>query len=211
MRTPGAISRSCRPARRWRCARPSGLLSSSQCDQVEGTALPHPKGEGLEVLRHGAARAVGKRLTQAPIDCTQIHTRRLKLLGECDATYPLQKKFHTPEFVRELLHLRPRSRKMGAMLRIRDSATSALNDYLRVRRAHVGSIFLTHARAHAQSQEFLQVHCPALTPLDCEGAGELFRVTVPGLEPKKEEFFGVPMYLSVSGQLYAEMAACALS
>jgi asparaginyl-tRNA synthetase len=124
------------------------------------------------------------------------------VVGEADATYPLQKKGHTLEFLREISHLRPRSNLFGAVFRVRSRLAFAVHEFF-------------------QSRGFFYVHTPIITGSDCEGAGELFRVST--LDPKnppkngeggidyKQDFFARPTYLTVSGQLEAEIFACALS
>lgn len=113
----------------------------------------------------------------------------VRVVGACDADYPLQKKRHTLEFLRDVAHVRMRSNTVGAAMRVRAAAMAALH-------------------AHMRAEDVMQVTAPVLTPLDCEGAGEMFEAAVPGAAAP---FFGRPAYLGVSGQLYAEMAASALS
>lgn len=116
--------------------------------------------------------------------------------------YPLQKKTHTLEYLRELAHLRPRTNTMGAVARVRSELSYA-----------------THEFFHQEG--FLQVHTPVITSLDCEGAGEQFHATTLLSQGRKQEganagidfgqdFFERPAYLTVSGQLNAEAYACAL-
>lgn len=129
----------------------------------------------------------------------EVHADRAEVLGSADPeTYPLQKKRHSDEFLRGLAHLRPRTNKYGAMNRLRSDLSWFVHKYF-------------HER------DFFYVHSPVLTGSDCEGAGELFRVTA--LEPDRfsadpkimeQDFFGKPAYLTVSGQLTAEVMACAL-
>ena len=128
--------------------------------------------------------------------------RQSTVVGPADATYPLQKKGHTPEFLREIAHLRPRSNLFGAVFRMRSRLAFAVHQFF-------------------QERGFVYVHTPIITGSDCEGAGEMFRVTTLDLEapPKRptakstiaKDFFGRPTYLTVSGQLEAEAFACALS
>jgi asparaginyl-tRNA synthetase len=107
----------------------------------------------------------------------------------------LQKKGHTLEFLREIAHLRPRSNLFGAVFRTRSRLAFAVHEFF-------------------QSRDFVYVHTPIITASDCEGAGEMFRVTtlkgLPGEKPEAD-FFGRPSYLTVSGQLEGETFACALS
>jgi asparaginyl-tRNA synthetase len=124
------------------------------------------------------------------------------VLGEADATYPLQKKGHSLEFMREIAHLRPRSNLFGAVFRVRSRLAFAIHQFF-------------------QERNFVYVHTPIITASDCEGAGELFRVTTldplhpplseDGAVDFKRDFFGKKAYLTVSGQLEGEIFACALS
>ncbi len=125
----------------------------------------------------------------------------LRLLGGADPeTFPLQKKRHTDEFLRTIAHLRPRTNKYGAMFRIRSEAAFAVHRFFKDRGFHL-------------------LHSPILTGSDCEGAGEMFRVTTlplhapapsAGEDPFATDFFGKEASLTVSGQLEAELFACAL-
>ena len=120
----------------------------------------------------------------------ELHATACDVLGSCDGeTYPFQKKFHSLDFLRENMHLRPRTRLIGAVTRLRSETAFALQKSLR-------------------DDGFLQVHTPVLTSNDCEGAGELFNVR----SSDGKDFFGtdVDAYLTVSGQLHAEMFACSL-
>jgi asparaginyl-tRNA synthetase len=124
----------------------------------------------------------------------EIQASALTLLGTADETYPLQKKGHSLEFLRSIAHLRPRSNLFGAVFRIRSRMTWAVHQFF-------------------QSRGFVNVHTPIITASDCEGAGEMFRVTTldQGSPAKPEEdFFGRQSFLTVSGQLEAETFACAL-
>ncbi len=125
----------------------------------------------------------------------EIKARRIELVGPADATYPLQKKGHSLEFLRTIAHLRPRSNLFGAVFRTRSRLAFAVHEFF-------------------QSRDFIYVHTPIITASDCEGAGELFRVTTlkGNIDEKPElDFFGRPTYLTVSGQLEGEAFACALS
>jgi len=109
--------------------------------------------------------------------------------------YPLQKKRHSFEFLREIAHLRPRTNTFGAVARIRNSMSMAIHSYF-------------------QERGFLYVHTPIITGSDCEGAGEMFQVTTlpfgKGEADYSEDFFGKRAFLTVSGQLEAETYATAL-
>ena len=123
----------------------------------------------------------------------EIVVDTLEIVGGADATYPLQKKGHSPEYLREIAHLRPRSNLFGSVFRVRSRLALAIHRFFEERGFH-------------------HIHTPIITSSDCEGAGELFRVTAGGSrETNGREFFGQPAYLTVSGQLAAEAFACALS
>ncbi|MGH8020259.1 MAG: asparagine--tRNA ligase, partial [Opitutaceae bacterium] len=132
----------------------------------------------------------------------EVVAETLAILGEADAAYPLQKKGHTLEFLREIAHLRPRSNLFGAVFRVRSRLAFAIHQFF-------------------QERGFVCVHTPIVTASDCEGAGELFRVTTldaksPPLDESgavdfAQDFFGRKTCLTVSGQLEAEIFACAFS
>ncbi|GEP43978.1 asparagine--tRNA ligase [Brevifollis gellanilyticus] len=124
----------------------------------------------------------------------ELQAKEVRLLGEADGTYPLQKKGHTPEFLRTIAHLRPRTNLFGSVFRVRSKMAFAVHRFF-------------------QEQGFFYAHTPIITSSDCEGAGEMFRVTTlkQGAPAKPEEdFFGRPTYLTVSGQLQGEAFACAM-
>ncbi len=125
----------------------------------------------------------------------------INIVGRADETYPLQKKGHTPEFLREIAHLRPRSNLFGCVLRVRSRLALAVHQFF-------------------QHRGFIYVQTPIITGSDCEGAGELFRVSTIDIKnpPRKngeidyaQDFFARQTYLTVSGQLEAEALALALS
>ncbi len=132
---------------------------------------------------------------------TEVHAQQIVVHGWADAeSYPLQKKGHSFEFLRTIAHLRPRTNTFGAVARVRNSVCRSIHDFF-------------------QEQGFLYVHPPIITASDCEGAGEMFKVTTLNLAevPKKDgqvdftlDFFDRPSFLTVSGQLEAEIFACAL-
>src|SRR5207247_1489936 len=145
----------------------------------------------------GAAVAVERNLVPSPAQGQKWEMRatRLELIGAADATYPLQKKGHTPEFLRTIAHLRPRSNLFGAIFRMRSRLAYAIHEFF-------------------QSRDFVYVHTPIITASDCEGAGEMFRVTAlkGNIDEKPQaDFFGKPTYLTVSGQLEGETFASALA
>ena len=124
----------------------------------------------------------------------EVQATSLTLLGIADDTYPLQKKGHTPEFLRSIAHLRARSNLFGSVFRVRSRLAFAVHRFF-------------------QERGFFYVHTPIVTASDCEGAGEMFRVTTlpQGAPPAPEtDFFGKNAFLTVSGQLEGETMACAL-
>ncbi len=123
----------------------------------------------------------------------ELKAEQVKVLQTAPETYPLQKKRHTDEFLRTIAHLRPRTNKYGAAFRIRSELSFAVHQFFR-------------------DKGFRHVHTPILTGSDCEGAGEMFRVTTlePGKKEMSEDFFGKEANLTVSGQLEAEMLALSL-
>ena len=132
----------------------------------------------------------------------ELVAQNIEIIGTADDSYPLQKKGHTPEFLREIAHLRPRSNLFSSVFRVRSRLAFSVHQFF-------------------QERGFVYIHTPIITGSDCEGAGELFRVTT--LEDKKlprtadgeidyaKDFFARPTYLTVSGQLEAEAFALALS
>ncbi len=145
----------------------------------------------------GASAVVEGNLVPSPAagQKWELRATRIQLLGEADATYPLQKKGHTMEFLRTIAHLRPRSNLFGAVFRTRSRLAFAVHQFF-------------------QERDFVYVHTPIITASDCEGAGEMFRVTTlkGNIDEKPAgDFFAKPTYLTVSGQLEGETFACALS
>ncbi|HOU98524.1 MAG TPA: asparagine--tRNA ligase [Bacteroidales bacterium] len=133
----------------------------------------------------------------------EIIAKEIEIYGTCDPeTYPLQKKGHSLEFLRSIAHLRPRTNTFGAIFRIRHHMAFAIHNYF-------------------NSKGFSYLHTPIITGSDCEGAGQMFRVTtldlynLPKTEDGKidfnEDFFGKETSLTVSGQLEGELGAMALS
>ncbi len=132
----------------------------------------------------------------------EVHATDVELIGASDPeSYPLQKKRHTPEFLREIAHLRPRTNTFGAMARVRNAVAFAIHTFF-------------------QERGFIYIQTPIITASDAEGAGSMFRVTTLDLDklPRdggavdyQEDFFGKPTFLTVSGQLEAEIFAQAIS
>jgi asparaginyl-tRNA synthetase len=166
-----------------------GLFDEELLKRVQtGSSI---RATGKLVASQGAGQAVDLQLTS------------LEVLGDADPEiFPLQKKKHTLEFLREIAHLRPRTNTFGAILRIRHALAFAIHNYF-------------------NNHHFYYIHAPILTGSDAEGAGEMFRVSTldPENPPKTEtgkidfsqDFFGKETNLTVSGQLEAELAALALS
>lgn len=155
-------------------------------------------------LNTGAAVSVTGELIDSPGKGQkyEIQAAQVELVGDVEEDYPLQKKRHSFEFLRTMAHLRPRTNTIGAVLRVRNAASRAIHNFF-------------------QEHGFVYVHTPIITASDCEGAGEMFRVTT--LNPEKpprlddgkvdysQDFFGREAHLTVSGQLEAEITALALT
>lgn len=159
----------------------------------------------LKQLNTGASIEVEGVLVASPAKGQRIELKAsaVKVYGEADPdTYPLQKKRHSFEFLREIGHLRSRTNSFGAVFRVRNACATAIHNFF-------------------QERGFIWVHAPIITASDCEGAGEMFAVTnfdlnkVPRTENQaidySKDFFGRPAYLTVSGQLEAEIMAMAFS
>jgi asparaginyl-tRNA synthetase len=152
---------------------------------------------GASVSVHGALVA-----SQGKGQKWDLVAEKIDIVGTADDSYPLQKKGHTPEFLREIAHLRPRSNLFGCVFRVRSRLAFAIHKFF-------------------QERGFFYVHTPIITGSDCEGAGELFRVTTIDCKnpPRMQggeidfarDFFARQTYLTVSGQLEAEAFALALS
>ncbi len=123
----------------------------------------------------------------------EMQATSVELVGTAPEDYPLQKKRHGPEFLREMAHLRPRTNLFGAVFRTRSRLAHAVHRFF-------------------EERNFVYVHTPIITANDCEGAGEMFQVTTqPDGGSDQEEFFGKAAHLTVSGQLEGETFACALT
>ncbi|MCH8027235.1 MAG: asparagine--tRNA ligase [candidate division Zixibacteria bacterium] len=154
-----------------------------------------------KILTGASVRVKGKLVeSQGKGQKFEIAVESVDLIGAADSTYPLQKKRHSFEFLREIAHLRPRTNTFGAINRLRSKLSFGIHKYF-------------------QERGFCYAHTPIISASDCEGAGELFRVTSLDLKniPLKdgdidwnEDFFGTQAYLTVSGQLEGELLATAL-
>ena len=159
--------------------------------------------EMLKQITTGACLSVNGVLTESvgAGQKAEVQAREIEVLGTCDNTYPLQKKGHSMEFLREIAHLRPRTNTFGAVFRIRHNMAIAIHKFF-------------------HEKGFFYFHTPIITASDCEGAGQMFQVTTMNLyDLKKDEngsivydddFFGKQASLTVSGQLEGELAATAL-
>jgi len=156
-----------------------------------------PGYEAIAKMTTGASIEVRGKLIPSPASgqTWEMQATSLKLLGEAPDDYPLQKKGHSPEFLRSIAHLRPRTNLYGAVFRMRSRMAYAVHRFF-------------------QERDFIYVHTPIITASDCEGAGEMFRVTTlpdAQISQDAEDFFGKRAFLTVSGQLEGETFACALS
>ena len=157
----------------------------------------------LRRVTTGACLSVSGKLVESPAagQSSEIQAATIEILGDCDNTYPLQKKGASWEYLRTVAHLRPRTNTFGAILRIRHNMAMAIHTY-----------FHQHG--------YFYFHTPLITASDCEGAGQMFQVTTKNLYDLKkdangniiytDDFFGKQTSLTVSGQLEGELGATAL-
>lgn len=165
-------------------------------------SLPNYESE-IKTLGVGSSITVVGEVKESPAKGqeTEVQAESITVHGGADPeTYPLQKKRHSFEFLRTIAHLRPRTNTFGAIARVRNCISRSIHDFF-------------------QGNGFLYVHSPIITASDCEGAGQMFRVSTidPAEPPLKEgkvdyeqDFFDRPTFLTVSGQLEAEIYATAL-
>jgi asparaginyl-tRNA synthetase len=165
----------------------------------------NPEGDAeLDRLATGASVEVTGTLVESPGkgQAVEIRGNTVTVIGEAPAdSYPLQKKRHSFEYLREIAHLRPRTNTFGAVARVRNELSQSIHRFF-------------------QERGFLWVHTPLITASDAEGAGAMFRVTTmeeataqrtdSGELDYASDFFGRPAFLTVSGQLNAEIYATAL-
>ncbi len=146
-----------------------------------------------------ALKAAGTVVNGAVNNAVEVNAEAISVLGSCGGDYPLQKKRCSLEFLRTIPHLRVRTNTFNAMLRVRSVAAAAIHTFF-------------------QSNNYVYINTPLITASDCEGAGEVFKVTTIGYSDKYEsedeyyadDFFGKRAGLSVSGQLEGEVAAMAM-
>ena len=156
-------------------------------------------------LTAGCSVVASGRLVESPgkEQRVELQATDIGVIGTADAEkYPIQQKRHTFEFLRTQAHLRPRTNTFGAVARVRSAMSAAIHEFF-------------------QSRGFIYIHTPIITASDCEGAGQLFRVTAiehdnpargaDGRTDYSQDFFARSTYLTVSGQLEAEVYACAMS
>ncbi len=170
---------------------------------VAESSLPE-YAEHVAPLRTGCSISVDGELVASPGKGQRFEVKasRIILIGDVTDDYPLQKKRHSFEFLRTVGHLRPRTNTLGAVLRVRSAASSAIHAFF-------------------EERGFIYLHTPIITLTDAEGAGEMFRVTTldPLTPPTTEngvvdfgkDFFGGCAHLTVSGQLEAEVGALSMS
>lgn len=156
--------------------------------------------EHIKDVTTGASLSITGELKESPGkgQRVELHATEFRILGRADAeTYPLQKKRHSFEFLREMAHLRTRTNTFGAVARVRNAISASIHDFF-------------------QSRGFINVHTPIITTSDCEGAGEMFQVTtldidhLAAIQTKidyAQDFFGKKASLTVSGQLEGEIYA----
>ncbi|MBN1517267.1 asparagine--tRNA ligase, partial [Candidatus Sumerlaeota bacterium] len=172
---------------------------------VADSSLPNYESEVLKLGVGCCIEAQGELVaSEGKEQAVELRATRLIVHGWVDEpeTYPLQKKRHSMEFLREVAHLRPRSNTFGAVARVRNTMAAAIHEFF-------------------QQRGFLYLHSPIITGSDCEGAGEMFTVTTLDLNnlpqapdggiDHAQDFFGKRAALTVSGQLSAETYACALT
>lgn len=160
-------------------------------NDITGAELLHSVSTGSSVAVKGnvvASKGSGQKW--------ELHARSIEVFGINHGEYPLQKKRHSDEFLRQNAHLRARTNKYGALARLRSYLSGSINRFFEI-------------------EGFKLVHTPIITGSDCEGAGEMFRVTTLPLgvssSTSKDDFFGKEAHLTVSGQLAVETYCLALS
>ena len=181
-------------------------LNDGSCQGNVQVVAPGELANYESVVKHlhtGASVRIDGEVKASPAkgQATEVLASNVELIGDADVdTYPLQKKGHSFEFLRGIAHLRPRTNTLGGIARLRHQVSMSIHQFF-------------HERG------FYYVHTPVITASDCEGAGAMFRVSTldPESPPKaegkvdyKQDFFGKPAYLTVSGQLQGEAFACAL-
>lgn len=168
------------------------MIGTGTSIKVNGKLSLHPK-------ISKTFKNTSKDVVLEPSEYIEVQATQFNVVGQCDQNeYPLQKIYHTPEFLREKMHLRPRTRIISSAMRIRSSVSFSIHSFF-------------------SNEGFSYLHTPLITGLDCEGGGEQFHVTVDESRlkqldnPQSKSFFGDSCpdpRLTVSGQLEGEMYAC---
>lgn len=164
---------------------------------IDKASIPEPS----EFMKLGASLKIEGKLVRSVVaaDSVEVNAERITVLGVCPPEYPLQKKRHSMEYLRSIPALRVRTNTFNAVFRVRSVVSASIHEFF-------------------QSRHYVYIHTPLITASDCEGAGEMFRVTTIGFnrdyktaeEYDAADFFGRRAALSVSGQLEGEVAAMAL-
>ena len=164
---------------------------------IDKASIPEPS----EFMKLGTSLKIKGKLVRSVVaaDSVEVNAERITVLGVCPPEYPLQKKRHSMEYLRSIPALRVRTNMFNAVFRVRSVVSASIHEFF-------------------QSRHYVYVHTPLITASDCEGAGEMFRVTTIGFsrdyktaeEYDAADFFGRRAALSVSGQLEGEVAAMAL-
>jgi len=175
------------------------ISDGSTCETLQ---VVMPKAIRPDDLRYGSSVSVEGELASAPNGRAELRATEVRVIGACNVSedgYPFApRKKYDSDYIRQYLHLRPRTRGFSSLLRLRDLATAVIADHLRDR-------------------GFISVHTPMLTSNDCEGAGEVFVVRPQSKEivesmrkegqPEDEIYFDATAFLTVSGQLHLEAVA----
>jgi len=183
-------------------------LNDGSCFSSIQVVVDKDKGIVDEELNHRLLTGASVTVTGSLVESqgkgqgVELLAEQVNLIGESQADYPLQKKRHSFEFLREIAHLRPRTNTFGAVTRVRNALSTAVHEFF-------------------QERGFLWIHTPIITGSDAEGAGNMFQVTTLDLEaaPRdkdgqvdyQQDFFGRKSHLTVSGQLQVENFACSMS
>ena len=164
---------------------------------IDKASIPEPS----EFMKLGTSLKIEGKLVRSVVaaDSVEVNAERITVLGVCPPEYPLQKKRHSMEYLRSIPALRVRTNTFNAVFRVRSVVSASIHEFF-------------------QSRHYVYIHTPLITASDCEGAGEMFRVTTIGFsrdyktaeEYDAADFFGRRAALSVSGQLEGEVAAMAL-
>lgn len=169
---------------------------------IADSTLPNYQDEILKIQTGCSVKVTGMAVpSPGKGQKMELQAKGIEVLGWADPEkFPLQKKRHSFEFLRTIAHLRPRTNTFGAIARVRNAMSIAIHKFF-------------------QERGFFYIHTPILTGSDCEGAGDMFRVTtfeldkIPFKDGKpafEQDFFGTPSHLTVSGQLEAEIYALAM-